>query len=513
MESVQKALEIADSRGLTRDRAITEATLASALVGEGKIQLAFVAFQKALQDSIDSKNEVLEADILISLASEAQMKGNNQKALDLVSRALSKSEKNGNLYERARALGEFGRLKLLMGKTDEAANPIAEALNIDRLNGYKFEALHLVYRAYYLGLTGNDQKAMESLSEAKTKAILATNGFVFVMAENAYAFGLVKEGKADDAIAELELIKKGDLQAFVHEAKQRDCLTFALELPALRITLLEGLSNALDAANQKEKEIEVWREFLSISRELGLLAGEAEAEQKIAELESKLNKTDEAVKDYALAAGFYRSLQNESQLNQVEIAQALLLVQLNRPKEAVPLVTEILSYAKGHDLRALEFKAELELAEIYQPAGDLSQAREQLETATSLIRPGPFDEEIEDRATHEGYVRLSDIYRALNTPPKELVSIDSAYFISAHSKDEKSQQTELTYLNQRLSDLHIRDLVEQRQKEGRLAESLVYSYILFIHDGFPSKPTDDQSNWQRILNLPSSNHSTKKWTC
>ena len=33
-----------------------------------------------------------------------------------------------------------------------------------------------------------------------------------------------------------------------------------------------------------------------------------------------------------------------------------------------------------------------------------------------------------------------------------------------------------------------------------------HSYILtflFVRDGFPSKPTDDRSNWERILNLPS----------
>ena len=55
----------------------------------------------------------------------------------------------------------------------------------------------------------------------------------------------------------------------------------------------------LEAANQPEKEIEVWREIVSISNGLGLLQGEAEAEQKIAGFESKLKKADEAVKDYA----------------------------------------------------------------------------------------------------------------------------------------------------------------------------------------------------------------------
>jgi CHAT domain-containing protein/Flp pilus assembly protein TadD len=502
VERIQKALQIAEKRGIVRDGALVEAVLASALVGQGKLTMAIASFQKALQDSIDTKNEVLEADILLSLASEAQMKGNNQKALDLVSRALTISERNANLYEKARALGELGRLKLLTGKISEAANPIDEALNIDRLNGYKFEALHLVYKSYYLGLTGNDEKAIELLSEAKSKAIVTRDAYAFVMAESAYAFGLVRKGKADDAIAELELVKRGNLQTLVHEAKDRDCLTSALELPVFRLSLLEGLSNALEAANQQEKEIEVWREVLSISKGLGLLAGEAEAEQKIAGLESKLKKADDAVKDYALAAGFYRSLQNESQLNQVEIAEELLLVQLGRQQEALPLIHDILSYAKGHDLRSLEFMAELALAEIDQPAGDLNQAREELESAVALIHPGPFDTEIADRFTHEAYVRLSDIYRALNIPPKELVSIDRAFFVSVHLKDDKSQQSEFNYLDQRLNALHIRDLVKQRQQDGQLAESLVYAYILFIRDGFPSKPTDDQSNWQRILNLP-----------
>jgi len=473
-----------------RDRALAETELASALVGEGKLEMAFVAFQKALQDSIDTKNEVLEADILLSLASEAQMKGNNQKALDLVSRALTISERNSSLYEKARALGEIGRLKLLMGKTSEAANPIDEALNIDRLNGYKFEAMHLVYKSYYLGLTGNDEKAMESLSEAKAKAILTKNAYALVMAESAYAFRLVRKGKADEAIAELELIKKADLQTIVHEANERECLSMAVGLPFMRTIVLEGLSNVFEAANQPEKEIEVWREMFSISHDIGLVAGEAEAEQKIAGLERKLKKTEDAVKDYGLAAGFYRSLQNENQLNQVEIAEELLLVQLGRQREALPLLHDILSYAKSHDLRSLEFIAELALAEIDQPAGDLNQAREELERAVALIHPGPFDTEIGDRFTHEGYVKLSDIYRALNIPPKELVSIDSAFFVSVHLKDDKSQQSELNYLDQRLNSLHIRDLVKQLQQDGQLAESLLYSYILFIRDGFPSKPTD-----------------------
>jgi CHAT domain-containing protein/tetratricopeptide (TPR) repeat protein len=500
--NVEKALQMADSRGLIADRAIAESALASVLIGEGKIDMAFLAFQKALQDSIDAKNDVLEANILIALASEAQMKGNISQALELVSRALSLSERNGSLYAKAHALGELGRLNLLMGKTSEADNSIDEALNIDRLNGYKFEALHLVFKSYYLGLTGRDEQAVELLAQAKTKAILTRNTYAFLMAENAYAFGLVKRGRTDEAIGEMELVRKGDLRTFGHEAGDLDCVASALELPIMHILFLEGLTNVLEAANLKEKEIEVWREVLSTSHNIGLVAGEAEAEQKIAQLESQLKKFEDAVKDYALTVGLYRSLQNEVLLNQVEVSESALLIQLGRGMEALPLVHEIVSYARNEKMRPLEFLANLALAEIYQPAGDLKLAREALERAESLIRPGPFDAEIDNHSVHEAYVRLSDIYRALKIPSQELVSTERAFSVSVHLKDEESQHTEVAYLDQRLNELHIRELVEEKQKEGELAESLLYSYILLIRDGAPSKLNDNQSNWQRIMSLP-----------
>jgi len=466
------------------------------------MEMAFLAFEKALEDSIDVKNEILEADILNALSSEAELKGNNQKALELLSRALTLSEKNRSLYEKARTLGAMGRLQLLTGKTSEAQNSIDEALNIDRLNGYKFEALHLVFRAYILGLAGNDDRAMDLLSQAKTKAIKVRDAYAFVSAENAYAFGLVRKGKADEAIGELELLRKGDLGKLALGPDDQDCLNFALTLPIFRILLLEGLTNVLEAANQKEKEIDIWRELLSISHDTELRIGEAEAERKIADLENQLKKFDDAVKDYAIAAGFYRSLQNESQLDQVEISESLLLIKLGRGMEAVPLENEIASYARSHNLRPLEFYTDGVLGEIYQTAGDLNRARDAMEKAEALVRPGPFDDELENISVHEDYVRLSNIYRALSATLKELISINKAYSVSVHLNDQKAEQAEVAYLDQRLKELRIRELVEQKQKEGQFVESLAYSYILFLFDGFPSKPTDDHSNWQRILSLP-----------
>src|SRR5438270_1758223 len=501
IERAQKALSIADSHGLEGDRVLAEATLAYAYIGQAEIDLAFTTFQKALQDAIDSKNGVLEADILISLASEAKLKGNTLESTNLISRALSISEKNASLYEKSRALGELGRMKLLLGKSGEAAQSINEALEIDKLNGYRFEGLHLLYRGYYLGVTQKPDQAIDTLAQAKTKALAVRDTYSIIIAESCYEFGFIQKGRADEAIAEVVLIKQGDSQKFIQDSKAQGCLTSALKLPVLHLILLEGLTNVFEAANQKEKELEIWQEAYSFSHDHGIFFGEAEAAQKAGNLDEQLKKNDEALKYYTIAADLYRKLQNEPLLSQVQVSQSLLLIRIGRGTEALPLEEEVASYAKRHGLRGAEVVAHGVLAEIYQPSGDLTRARDALEKALSLVRPGPFDEEIDNHLVLEDYFRLADVYRALKIPTRELVAIDKAFFVAVHLKDEKVQGNIVAYLDQRLKDLKIRELVSQRQKEGQLAESLLYACILYIHDGVP-KAGEDDSNWNRLLTLP-----------
>src|SRR6266496_1172761 len=501
VEKVQKALQIAESRELVGDRAVVEALLASASIMQGNIDQAFIIFRKALQDSIDAKREILEADILVSLASEGQLKGNTQEAVDLVTSAVSLSEKTANLYGKARALGELGRLRMLLGKYDEASSLIDEALNIDRLNGYKFESLHLVYRASYLGVIGKEDQAIESLERARAKAVEAKDTYSFILAENAYAFGLARKGKVDEAKREMELVRAGELTEFVRNAKDRDCLSSSLALPVFHIIFLEGFTNVLEAANQKEEEIQIWDELFSTSLKLGLLAAEAEAKQKVADLENQLKKTDEALKNYALAAELYKKLGNEALLSQVQVSESLLLVNSGHGKEAVPLVGEVASYAKRNNLRELEFRAYITLGGIYQQTGETRKARDALEKAISIVHPGPFDDQIDNQAVHLAYVSLSDIYRTLAIPTRELISIERAFSVSLHLKDEKAQEREVGYLDQRLRDLRAQDLANERQKEGQLVESLAYSYVLDMRYGHADKSAENP-NWQRILTLP-----------
>jgi CHAT domain-containing protein/tetratricopeptide (TPR) repeat protein len=500
-DSLQQALKITESRGLIRDRALVETRLAAVFVNEAKIELAFTTFQKALQDAIDSKNGVLEAEILIALASEAQLKGNSQQAVELLSRAVSISEQRGSVYERSHAVGELGRMMLVQGKTAEAAASIEEALRIDRLNQYSFEAIHLVYQAIYLGLAGKVDQAMDYAIQARTKALTATDAYTFLMAENTYAYGLIQKGKTDEAIGDLSLLRQGELRKFTEDAKAQVCLANALELPILHLALLEDLANLHAAAKQDEQQLAIWQEIYDYSRGHTIVAGEAEAAQKSANLDVKLKKTDDALTNYAIAAELYRKLGNESLLAEVEVSESGLLMQAGRGKEALPLEQEVASYAKRRELRGQEFLANGVLAEIYQPNGDMEHAREAFVRALSLVRPGPFDEELDNRLVLEDYLRLADVYRALKAPTNELVAIENAFLVAVHLKDEKVQQNLVGYLDQRFKDLRIRDLVVQSQKEGRLAESLFYACVLYTRDGAP-KPGEDSANWNRILNLP-----------
>src|SRR5262249_20383419 len=88
---LEKALQITERRNLLGDKALVEALLASVSVMQGDLDSSLILLRKALQDSMEAKKEVLEADVLVSLAAEAQVNGNIQEAIALTTRAVSLS--------------------------------------------------------------------------------------------------------------------------------------------------------------------------------------------------------------------------------------------------------------------------------------------------------------------------------------------------------------------------------------------------------------------------------------
>ena len=313
---------------------------------------------------------------------------------------------------------------------------------------------------------------------------------------------MVQKGKPSDAIEELTLLISGNLQGFMRDAKEHPCMAFALKYPIFHLMALENLSSIPDAANQKEKELEVWREAFSYSRDHGIVAGQAEAAKTIADLDSQFKNNEDALTYYATAIDLLRGLNNDKLLIQAEVAQTSLLEQAGRNQEGLSLINDVSDYARRHELRLLEFGAYIEAGQIYYSNKDLSHAQAVLERAEAMIRPGPYDSEINNQGVIGLYARMADIYKTLGNPTRELVALDKEFFTAFHLKDEKTQQVAVDYLDGRLKDLHIREVVEQKQRDGQLPESLLLSYVLYLRDGAPTKPADDHSNWQRILSLP-----------
>ena len=92
-------------------------------------------------------------------------------------------------------------------------------------------------------------------------------------------------------------------------------------------------------------------------------------------------------------------------------------------ERSLPIVEEITSYAKRLNLRQLEFRAYITLSGIYQQEGELDKARSALETATAMVHPGPFDEELDNKAVHLAYVspdlrlqKIGDTHKGGSSP-------------------------------------------------------------------------------------------------
>jgi tetratricopeptide (TPR) repeat protein len=496
-----RAFETAVQKKLLGDEAITDSVLASVYIAKGKFDEGLKHLHKALQEAIDSGNLVLEADILTSLSVEAQIKGDWQSAIAMTRKAADLAEEAHNLFEKSRALGMLGYLLLLSGKTEEARIPIENALEIDRINQYEFMASHLVYQGYYLIATGKLDASVEVLNQASEKAIEHSDLLSFVLAKIALANIYGRKGETNEAIQLLESIRQGKLDSSKTAPEMNRKLAAALSAPLPRISLLEGLGAVYESAGRPEKALPVWGELYSFSESIGLLVAKAESAKKVADLNAQLKRTQEALRYYSTALASFRQLQNEPLLLQTLISESLLLVQVGKGEEAIPLTEEVVELTKRRNLRPLQFSAYLVMAEIYQPMGDLVNARAVLEKAQALVQPGPSDPAIDNKQLLEAYNRLGDIYREQHNTAKELIEAEKGFEIAHLLKDQDNEAHLVKYIERRFRETKIYEEAQKAESEGRLEDALVLSEIIFVVHGAPAGP-DTDANWNRVENLP-----------
>jgi integrase len=163
LASLQRALEVAAKQNLSGDKAIVEDNLGVYYIAQGRLEEAKAQWRNSLSDGIAASNLVLQADVLVALSGLLQASGQLDQALTGTAEALDLARRSKNLYLQSRALGELGRLQLLLGKTAEARGSIEEAIQIDRSNRYEPEAAHLLYLAWFYGSESNSDKAINNV--------------------------------------------------------------------------------------------------------------------------------------------------------------------------------------------------------------------------------------------------------------------------------------------------------------------------------------------------------------
>ncbi len=143
------ALELSQKKGLVGDRAIAEESVASGYFSLGKVDESIKLYQASLQHATESSNLVLQADVLVALSTVLlNFRAIHQKHWIYCQKRWTGANQSMNQYIRSRVLGELGRFQIASGQIAQGRKSLAEALNIDKVNHYNFEALHLVYSSY-----------------------------------------------------------------------------------------------------------------------------------------------------------------------------------------------------------------------------------------------------------------------------------------------------------------------------------------------------------------------------
>ena len=497
------ALELSQKKGLVGDRAIAEESVASGYFSLGKVDESIKLYQASLQHATESSNLVLQADVLVALSTVPQFQGDSSEALDLLSKALDRANQTMNQYIRSRVLGELGRFQIASGQIAQGRKSLAEALNIDKVNHYNFEALHLVYSSY--AILSDPQPdlilAISQLESARDLAVEKDNYFAFVQAQNALGGIYVHNGEVSKGISTLEATQKGSVQKDGKVIQLPQAFLKAANLPVMKATILEALAQGYENAQQSDQALQAWNQLylLSIDSEFNLTM--AESSSKIANLYSRKKDIPSALNYYEIAIQNWRVLKNPQQLSRNLFSEGLLLIQSGKGEAAIPLIIEVADIAERTNNRSTLFTAYGVLGEIYQPIGKFQEARMALEKATALIQPDSAEPEFDPKAVLEDYIFLGNDYRALQLPIQELVVLEREVAVLQTNKDGEALQQALSYLNGRIQTLQVADLAAADAHAGRLSDSLWYSEILYFWNGVPKDGTTDE-NWNRVLNLP-----------
>jgi tetratricopeptide (TPR) repeat protein len=499
------ALALAEKKNLVGDKALAEEAVAIGYFYSGDLNHSIKQYRASLQDAVDSSNLVLQADVLVALSTSPQFQGNMPGALELLNRALAQANQSKNLFIKARVLGELGKDQVFSGSIEAGRHSITEALEIDKANGYTYEALHTVYLAYAI-LAATPPRAdptagIAKLEEARDLAMQKGSYIALVLAESSLGQILIRKGEFSNGVQTLEAVRDGKAFKNGKAVEMPAGFHATVAQPFMKATLLESLAQGYEMAQEPDKALQAWTELYFYSVASGMNVTQGEAALRIATIYKNKNDAPDALKYFSIASETLRELQNLPQLSQSLIGRALLLIHLGKSNEAIPLEHEVAEIGRSTHNRQLQFIADVVLAEIYQPEGKLQETRGVLEQAAALISPGPMDSAIDNKLVIEDYARLADIYQKQNDPIRQMIALEKGFAVASFLKDQNASNAFALNLKQEIDSLRLESRIADSYKSGKAEDALVCSQILFIYKG-PPKSSENRLDWNLVLNLP-----------
>jgi CHAT domain-containing protein len=513
-QQLQKALDLCTRKGLVADKALIEARLGAAFFLQGKLDDAKQQWVRSLSDSVSTSNLVLQADVLAEVSRLAQATENLTEALDLSTRALDLARKSKNLFMQSRCLGELGHLQLTLGKRDEARASVDEALRIDRLNRYKWEATHLFYLAQIFASDPSDasqfNQAIQLANSARELATKRQDYLTFIRASAWLGNLYVGKGRVDDGIAILERSRDG-LSADRKPLFQRPTsYRAAMSEPFPKFVFLKSLAGAYQAGHRPKDALRAWEELYNAATTADFTLFTAGAAQGIAECYQAKKDFTKAISYFSIAAELWAKGGSTQRQIAVLTTEATLLAQQGQGDRALPIREELLTLTKSTKNVALQFLENLSIAEILEPKGDLDRTAQALKDAESLLPSDMAIPGLEPKSVLELYRRKSDLADQRGDQLQAIIAMEKAMFPAAMAKNVDAMTSLEHQLEKRLGDFDLRGKAAKAYESGDLANALIYYELLenFERTHATSNGTSDEytkhvsETASTLLNLP-----------
>jgi CHAT domain-containing protein/uncharacterized protein HemY len=516
-QQLQKTLGVCTGKGLVADKALIEAKLGVASFVQGKLDDAKEYWVHSLSDSQSASNLVLQADVLVAISSMAQGAGNLTEALELITKAVDLARKSKNLFMQSRCLGELGRLQLTQGKREEARASVDEALRIDRLNRYKWEARHTLYLAWVTSPDNtNLDQAITLVRSARDLAIKYEDYLTFMQASTSLGQALVQKGQLNEGIAILEHSRVGNSAEGKPLFQRPAPYQAAMSLPYPRVAFLEAMAMAYQTGQRPDDALKSWQELYDVAQSAGFTLAAAEAAFKMAGIYSSKKEPVKAISYYSLAEKGWKAAGNTARRIDALTSEASLLFQQGEGDKSVQIDEELLPLQKSSKNSTGQFITDLAMAEILQPKGDLDRTAQALKDAESLLSSDLAIPNLEPRFVLELYGRECDLADKRGDPLQALIALEKAMLPAGTVADvsfaewKKKQAFIEQQVRKRFSDFDVRRKAIKAYESGDFANALVYYELLEdfdLTDAIWNDKVDDYrksnpENFNRLLNLP-----------